>query len=166
MSETVQEWRPTWGGCGAPLIAETETSAKFPVGAIIGGQSINYGSGEFIYLLGVASTAVGSVVTYNPDTGVTALAVADAKGPIAVAMSANVAGQYGWYQIGGVAAAKVLASFASGAVPYLTATAGSLDDAVVAGDKVSHAVSTSAIDTPDTGLALISLQRPFVEDVA
>lgn len=164
MSETAPEWRPTWGGCGAPNIADTRTKAEFPIGSIIGAQSQNYGSGEFVYLLGVASTVAGDVVTYNPDTGVTARAGANAKGQIGVAMSANVAGQYGWYQIGGVAIANVAASFASGNAVYLTATAGTVDDAVVTGDKITSAISTSAIDTPSTGKALVSINRPYVDD--
>ena len=78
-------------------------------------------------------------------------------------MSASVASQWGWYQISGQAAGKVLASFAAtGGDAYLTATAGSLDDADVAGDLVANAVPVSAIDTPSSGLAEFQLSRPSV----
>lgn len=128
--------------------------------------STDYGIGEFIYLQGVASTAVGSVVTYSASSFATALATANAKGLIAVAMAATVAGEYGWYQIYGKAVAKVLAGFASGNVCYLTSTAGSIDDAVVVGDEIYTALSVGAIGTPAAGQALISISYPFVTDAS
>ena len=166
MSETVAEWRTTWGGCGAPLIADTETSAKFPLGSRVGGQSVQYGSGEFIYLQGVASTAVGSWVTFNEDDGSTALLAANSIGPVAVAMSANVANQYGWYQISGKAIGLAAASYADNGAVYATSTAGTVDDAVVAGDRVKGARGASAVDTPSSGFAEFEIQRPYVDDIA
>jgi|TARA_R110000764_G_scaffold9963_1_gene31194 hypothetical protein len=126
----------------------------------------DYGEGEFIYLLGLAATAVGSVVRYSAVSGITKLAVANDKGPIACAMAATVAGEYGWYQIFGVGVGKVKASFADDANCYLTSTAGSLDDAVVAGDRVHNCIGGSAIDTPSTGLALLELNYPHTDDIA
>lgn len=128
--------------------------------------STDYGIGEFIYLQGLNATAVGSVVTFDSETFQTALAVGGAKGQVAFAMSACVTGEYGWYQIYGKCVGKVLALFADNAVPYLTATPGSLDDAVVAGDEVYAARSVSAIGTPAAGLALISVSYPFVTDAS
>ena len=93
---------------GAQPIANTEAAAKHPLGTIIRAVDPTYGEGEFIYLLGVASTAVGSIVTYDPSTYQTTLCAVGGSipRPIAVAMSANVATQYGWYQISGVAVMK------------------------------------------------------------
>lgn len=148
-------------------ISETSTTKKVPLGTIIRAEdkaSTAYGIGEFIYLLGVASTAVGTVVVYNPDDFSTTRAVADAIGPVAVAMSANVASQYGWYQISGKGAAAVLSGFADNADCYLTATNGSVDDTDVAGDYVSGMKGASAVDTPSTGLAEVELWRPFVRN--
>jgi len=151
---------------GAQATDETSSTANFPLGVTMQAKdcdySTDYGVGEFIYLKGVASTAVGSVVTFNRDDHSTALLAADAKGPVAVAMSANVANQYGWYQIRGKAVAKVLASFADGADVYATSTAGSVDDAVVAGDAIHFMETTSALDTPSSGLAEVTMTRPFV----
>ena len=148
-------------------IDETYTTAKVPLGTIVQAKdlaSTGYGIAEFIYLKGVASTAVGSWVTIA-DNSTTALAVANAVGQVAVAMSACVASNWGWYQISGQAAGKVLTSFAAtGGDAYLTATAGSLDDADVAGDFVLNAVPVSAIDTPSTGLAEFQLNRPSVSN--
>lgn len=91
-------------------IANTETTqaADIPLGTIARAVDPTYGVGEFIYLPGVASTAVGSLVTYNTSSYTTALAAVGTNKPqpIAVAMSANVASQYGWYQISGIAVCK------------------------------------------------------------
>jgi len=64
-----------------------------------------YGEGEFICLLGVAGTAVGALVTYDSSTYQTALcpSTANLARPVAVAMSANLATTFGWYQISGSA---------------------------------------------------------------
>ena len=64
-----------------------------------------YGEGEFILLQGVAGTAVGALVTYDSTTYQTALcpSTANLARPVAVAMSANLAATFGWYQISGSA---------------------------------------------------------------
>ena len=134
------------------------------LGDIIRAQDPVYGVGEFIYLLGVANTVVGEWVVYNADDFSTTRLVADAVGPVAVAMSANVANQYGWYQIQGKAIGKCLTGFVDNANVYATATAGSVDDAVVAGDRVKNAKGASAIGTPSAGLAEFEISRPFVDD--
>lgn len=145
-------------------IDETATSEKVKLGTIVRAYDATYGYGEFIYLKGVASTVVGSFVTYNADDYSTALLAANAKGPVAVAMSINVANQYGWYQIQGKAVGKALTGFADNGDVYATATAGSIDDAVVAGDVVVGAKGASAVGTPSTGLAEFEISRPFVAD--
>lgn len=149
---------------GTQAIASTSTTAELPLGEIVVASDPAYGAGEFIYLKGVASTAVGSWVTYNADDGSTALLAANAIGPVAVAMSANVADQYGWYQIGGKAVGLALAAFADNANVYATATAGSIDDAVVAGDRVKGAKGASAVGTPSAGFAEFEIARPFMDD--
>ena len=159
---------PQTPSVGFPVIGAVVTTGGYndvvPLGTVITATDPTYGSGEFIYLAGVASTAVGSVVTYNADDYSTALAAADAIGPIALAMAATVADTKGWYQIGGKGVAKVLASFADNANCYLTSTGGSIDDSVVAGDYIFRMKGASAIGTPSTGLAVVELQRPFVKD--
>lgn len=149
---------------GSQPIADTSTTANHTLGTIVRAQDPTYGAGEFIYLKGVASTVVGSWVTYNQDDNSTALLAANAIGPVAVAMSANVASQYGWYQISGKAVGKAAAAYADNGLVYATATAGTVDDAVVAGDRVKLALGASAVDTPSTGLAEFEIQRPFMDD--
>lgn len=135
-----------------------------PLGTIVRATDSTYGAGEFIYLKGLAATAVGTWVTFNADDYSTTLLAANAIGPVGVAMSANVASQYGWYQISGKAIGKALASYADNGLVYATATAGSIDDAVVAGDRVKNALGASAVDTPSTGLAEFEIQRPWMDD--
>jgi len=98
----------TDGFIGGQNIADTSTTLNHALGTIVTAQDPTYGGGEFIYLLGVGSTVVGSVVTYHPSTYQTALCpVGNALSkPIAIAMSANVASSYGWYQISGLALAS------------------------------------------------------------
>ena len=78
-------------------------------------------------------------------------------------MSINVASQFGWYQISGKGHAKVLSSFADNGICYLTSTAGSVDDADVAGELSTGMVGRAAISG---GLAYVELNRPFVDNVA
>lgn len=147
-------------------IATTETSAKHPLGTIMKASDPTYGSGEFIYLKGVASTAIGSWVTYNLDDGGTALLAANAIGPVGIAMSANVANQYGWYQISGKAVGLCLASYADNGLVFGTGTPGSVDDAVVDGDMVHLAKGASAIGTPSGSFAEFEISRPYTDDIA
>ena len=152
---------------GLQAIATTSTTQQHALGTrckAIDGASTAYGEGEFIYLKGVASTAVGSWVTYNQDDNTTALLAANAIGPVAVAMSANVASQYGWYQIFGKAVGLAATGYADNGLVYATATAGTIDDAVVAGDRVKLAKGASALDTPATGQAEFEIQYPFMDD--
>jgi hypothetical protein len=153
------------GFIGGQAIDETSSEQQHALGTIVTAEDVAstaYGVGEFIYLKGVASTAVGSVVTYDADGFATTLASSNAVGPIAISMSANVANQYGWYQIGGRGVVKGLAGLAADALCYLTSTAGSIDDAVVVGDAIHFMETTSALDTPSSGLAEVTVSRPFV----
>src|SRR6187549_3534884 len=111
---------------GAQPIANTETTQKHVLGTIVKASDPTYGEGEFIYLLGVGSTAVGSIVTYDATTYQTVLSAVGGSipRPIAVAMSANIAAQYGWYQISGVAVCKkqCTVSLAAGAAVGVLST--------------------------------------------
>lgn len=148
---------------GTQPIADTDTVQRHPLGTIVRAVHPTYGAGEFIYLKGVVDTIVGSVVTYNTDDYSSTLLVANAIGPVAVAMSANVASQYGWYQISGKAIVDA-GTVADNANVYATATPGEVDDAVVAGDRVKNAKFASANGTPSAGLAECEIARPWMDD--
>ena len=144
---------------GAQPIADTSTEQMHPIGTRVKAYDETYGEGEFIYLKGLASTAVGELVVYEEYGNLTVRAVAGSRGPAAVAMSANVASQYGWYQIFGAAVIKAGTVADNGDV-FLTATAGTVDDANVAGDKVDNARFKSADGTPSAGYAICQIAYP------
>ncbi len=155
---------------GTQPIATTSTTQNHPLGMIVRGSDPTYGQGEFIYLLGVASTVVGSVVTYNGNssgtpTWQTALAPATANlaQPLAVAMSANVASQYGWYQISGNAVVATNGTLATGPAPVYLAGSGQLTSASAAGKQMVNAVNVTATGTPAAGQAVVEIMRPFAQ---
>jgi len=154
---------------GRPIVQaidETSTTQNHDVGLIVrcvNRASTSLGSGDFIYLKGVASTAVGSLVKIDDDFD-TSLATANDVGLLAVAMSANVASQWGWYQLTGKAVVKVLTGFAADLACYLTATAGSIDDTVVAGDLIYNMAGMTAIGTPAAGQAYCHIAHPYVNN--
>ena len=157
-------WKVVDNRIGVPAIEQNFTEEKVPLGTRVKAYHATYGEGEFVFLKGVASNARGSWNTLNLDDGSTTLLAANAIGPVGIALSASVASEYGWYQVYGKAVGKALASFADNANVYATATAGSIDDAVVAGDRVKNAKGASAVDTPDTGLAEFEISYPFMDD--
>lgn len=144
---------------GFQPIATSSTTQQHAIGTRVKAVDPTYGEGEFIYLKGLASTAIGELVAYDEYANTTKRAVAGDRGPMAVAMSANVASQYGWYQISGAAVIKAGTVVAAGPV-YLTAIAGTVDDAVVATDKVDGARFKTADGTPSAGFAIAMLDRP------
>ena len=92
---------------GSQGIADNSTTQKHPLGTIVRAKDPTYGEGEFIYLKGVASTTIGLWVTYNISwQSALATSAVGTPNPHAVAMSACVADEYGWYQIGGLAIAS------------------------------------------------------------
>lgn len=143
-------------------IGDKSTTAKHSLGHLVRAKDSAYGVGEFIYLQGVASCALGSWVTYNADDGSTTLLAANAIGPVAIAMAATTASYYGWFQISGKAIGRALTGYADNARVWTTATAGVVDDASVAGNGVQIAKGASAIHTPSIGLAEFEIHRPFV----
>lgn len=157
------------GLLGSQPIADTSATQQHPLGTIVNAADLTYGEGEFIYLLGVAATVVGSVVNWRPTTYQTALGVVGVNNsaPIAIAMSANVAGKYGWYQISGyaVAAKSSAVSFAAAArVAAATASGLVIVSASAAGLDIEGAV-IAAVASAAAGRTTVALQinRPRIQ---
>lgn len=149
---------------GCQPIDETSTTQRHPLGATTTWRDETYGEATFVYAKGVASTVVGSWVTFSPDDWTTALLVAGARGKVGVSMSANAAAtSYGWYQVTGKAIGRALAAYADNASVYATATAGSIDDAAVSGDLVANARGASAVGTPSANLAEFEIDNPSID---
>ena len=142
---------------------QVDSSAIYPLGTIAEAYDAVYGPLELIYLKAGSGVtqALGSFVGYGGDYE-TVLGVANGiYSSIAVALGAVTPGQFAWHVKRGNVPTLVLASFADNANCYLTATPGSLDDAVVAGDYVYKAKSISAVSG---GLATIYLNDSFTTD--
>lgn len=127
------------------------------LGMIVRAFDPTFGEGEFILLAGVASTVIGSLVTYNTTSYTTALcpSTANLAQPVAVAMSANVAATtFGWYQIGGVAVIKKTAVKVSPGVSlFISATVGRVFPTATSGKAIlgcksaNSATIASAVST-------------------
>ena len=172
---------PTENRVGLPPIGSVSTSGAItniqvgqsqlngkalPLGTIIRGDDPTLGEGEFIYLVGVASTVVGSLVTYNPTAGTTTLApvTTGQNAPLAVAMAATTAHCYGWYQIAGVAAvAKAAIKFSPNVKVYL-AGSGQITSTASAGKILVNAISVNAATVASAAATIsVLLQRPVAD---
>ena len=147
------------GWTGQQQITATSTTQNHTIGTTVQAKHATYGVATFIYLKGVASTAAYNVVVYDEYANTTTRAVAGSRGPAAVAMSANVANQYGWYMIEG-SAIITCGTVSANAPLYATATAGTVDDAVVSGDMILGMVSKTANGTPAAGQLIAQISRP------
>lgn len=159
---------PNENELGLQPIAVTSTTQNHPLGKIIRASDPTLGQGEFIYLLGVASTVVGNVVTYSTTTFQTTLSPNTAQNvnPNAVAMSANVASQYGWYQIAGLATVKKTAvQVAPNAKVFQSGTAGRWMPTSTAGMHIMGARGANlATVTSTTSTWVVLLNRPCQEN--
>jgi len=126
-----------------------------------------YGEGEFILLVGVASTVVGSLVSYNATTYQTALSAntANQATPVAVAMSACTAGLFGWYQIGGLAVVKKTAVAVNAQVAvYQSATTGRIMPTAASGKQLLGARSANLATVASTvSTVVVSINRPHLQ---
>lgn len=161
---TTRNWNILEQYPGYQPIEDTSTVQNHPIGARVKALHATYGEGEFIYCKGVANTVVGDACTITVNTGATVRALAASRGLVGVAMSINVANQYGWYQIFGTGVVKA-GTVANNGQVFSTATAGTVDDAVVAGSMITGAILRSADGTPAAGFALVSLIYPSLNGV-
>lgn len=136
-----------------------DTSAQYKLGT----RAVDANGNEYIYLLGVASTVAGLAVSYD-EAYATTLLVANAIGPVAIAMAATVVDTYGWYGVKGSFTAASANDVADNKTLYATATPGKVDDADVAGDAIIGMWSRGSA-TGATTLA-VQIDYPKVHDIA
>ena len=153
-------WKHIGPDMGRQPIQETSTTQVHPLGTIATAVDVTYGVGRFVYCVGVASTAAGDLCVIDSTAGDTIRAVTGGTsyGACGVAMSANLAGQYGWYQTEGagpVNAATVLTD----APLFLTSTAGQVDDASTNNALVTGLVSRAATVS---GFATCQIDHPNI----
>jgi hypothetical protein len=156
---------------GQQKSSDTATTAAHPIGTRARGYDANYGEAQFIYMPGVASTALGDVVVIDIYNQTTARAVITGGAPtiglVGVAMSANVASQYGWYMVEGTAKVNAATNAAVGAV-YLSSTAGTVDSSKTTHAKISGAAITVAEGSSNagSGKAVMQLSHASVENLS
>ncbi len=162
----MSNFTPTENALGIQPIANTSTTQNHPLGTIIRGYDSTLGAAEFIYLKGVASTKVGSLVVYDPVGATTTLApnTANLDQPCAIAMSANVASQFGWYQIAGAAVINKSAgnAISSGASVFLASAIGNVQGTQANGKQVLNARTVSSANSAASTVRLL-VQRPFLQ---
>jgi hypothetical protein len=148
---------------GLPPVTRTDTIQHAPLGQIAHGVDPVLGGGEFIYLAGVAGTTIGSLVSYDQMNATTILGANPNSGtPLAVAMSANLAGSYGWYQITGNALVnKDGTALVAGGTVGLGTVAGTVG-AETAGHQVlgAHAINAAAAGVTQ---ANVQISRPHAQ---
>ena len=160
---TTMDWRIISPEAALQSITETSTIQNHPLGHCCMAKDDSHNEAEFIYLAGVAGTLAGDLVGYNTDSGGTVRAVAATRGAMAVAMSANGAGSFGWYMKVGSAVTSTTAAGTGAANAYLavTATPGRATVGGAAGQRINNVICTSAQDAPGAGYTVVQLSNPF-----
>ncbi len=147
---------------GAPAIDLSDTTQRAAIGTRRRFVDPTYGEIECIYLKGVAATAQGDLVVYDPKANTTTRSVAASRGPVAVAMGINLASQFGWYAVHGVVPVSTTAAGtgAANAGLAVTATAGQATVRAAAAQGVDGLVCKSAQDGPGVGFTDVELAYP------
>lgn len=156
-------WTPAGNFLLNQAIANRSLTKRHDLGTYVFAKDDTYGAGEFIYMKGAASVVPKTWVSLNMDDGTVTRLAANAIGPVGIAMSSITASYYGWFQRSGKALGACLTLFADDGRVYITGTAGSVDDASVAGDVVHNAKGAS-LTAVGSGYAEFEIDRPFVED--
>ena len=141
-----------------------------PVGTIVRAEDPTLGLGEFIFLPGVASNTVGSLVTYQGagSTATVALSpnTANLGQPVAVSMAANTSTTaLSWYQIAGVAVIKKTAVKISPAQKvWQSATTGRIFATATSGKQILGAVTVNAATVASaTSTINVLINRPHAQ---
>jgi hypothetical protein len=160
-------------GKSPQAINATSTVQNYPLGTRIKAVDPVLGEAEFIYCVGVASTAVDDLIQINGDYTTVRAAGGTIKGLCGFAQSANVASQYGWYCINGACLCTIAADVTGDVPAYATATAGTVADDIVAGSAIvgsqlqngTDAAGSAIPNTTDTLAAhktVVRVHYPYV----
>jgi hypothetical protein len=157
---------------GYPAPGNVDDSALVPIGTIAQFRDVGttyLGVGEFVYLRGIGSTVLGSVVYWKGSTGaatsglttLATTAIANSGFSLAFATAAIVADKYGWYQISGAAIAATTGTVADADDLFLGAAV--LTATPAAGLQVLSCHASSANGVPASNQAIITINRPFCQ---
>ncbi len=151
---------------GIQPIALNSASQKHALGYIVRAYDPTLGAGEFVYLKGVASTLVGSLATWDTQNAtVLSPNTANLAQPVAVAMAATVASQFGWYQIAGNAVIKKTAVKVNPNVAlFQSATTGRVMSTAASGKQLLNvrSANTATVASATSTITAI-IDRPFLQ---
>ena len=114
---------------------------------------------EYIYLKGLAATAIGTWVTYITGYATKILAQSD-EGQVAIASAAVVADKYGWYAVRGLVQGLAEATCSVGTV-WIDSVAGRVDDTDSSTNMVLGA-SCVVLRGSTVGLTEFNINYPHV----
>jgi hypothetical protein len=155
-------------GAQSFLLVDVDTVQRLPLGTVIAGFDPLLGEGEFIYLPGLAGVVQGDAVVYDLLPGGASVArlvqntFANTGRPVAFAVVAVGAGQFGWYQIGGCSIVSTVAGTTPG-VMMAGATVGSTGNLADPGDQVLGARISSNVGSPIANKSYAVINRPHMQ---
>lgn len=141
-------------------------TAPNSLGMIVKATDPTFGDGEFIFLKGVASCVVGSMVTYDGTTFLATLSATTANQgrPVAFAMAATTAALWGWFQIGGTAVALKSTSQKFSATVALGVISTGKVGSVSSGKQILNARTANAATVVSaTTTVNVLINRPFLQ---
>lgn len=135
------------------------------LGSIVRGFDPTFGEGEFILLKGVASTIVGSLVTYDGTTYATTLCATTANQarPVAISMAANTAATtFSWYQIEGTAVVAKSAVAIAPKVAFGVNSTGKIGN-TASGKEIDGRTANAATVASATSTIQVVIDRPTLQ---
>ncbi len=128
-----------------------------------GTRAFDLAGNEYVYMTGVGSTVLGNWVTFD-ELGITTLLVANAIGPVAVAMAIiSSTSKFGWYCISGKVEAAITANTSVDTSIGFETTSGYAGDGKAAGDTIYGAFCRDAVGGANA-IATAQIRYPFVDD--
>jgi hypothetical protein len=152
---------------GTPLLTQVDSVAQLSLGRIVNGYDDVVGEGgEFMYVRFGGAVTQGQLVLIDTHNKCTTASNANANSGKSVGVVCPVAAadtDYGFVQVSGKVAAQCNGAVVADAKVFLTATAGKVDDAVLAGCQLIGAEFATADGTPAANFAYVNINRPSIQ---
>lgn len=146
---------------GVTQLTSVDDTQRMQQGLTVKGSDPTLGMGRFMYLNNISggSIAAGDVCLIDERTGAIKKVVTADRGPVGVAVAAQAATQWGWFQIEGIAVVNATTG-AANSPAYEQATGGNVLSTVSATNKIDGMVYKTANGTPAAGQAYVQIQHP------
>lgn len=158
----------TGGRLGVSALTTTNTVPEVPLGTVVGFyDDVAQTNGEAMYCRAGAAITEGQIGLIDLLNKVTLASNGNANSgkPVGFALAtvAMADGDYGWFAISGKIKSKTPNPVVADAKVFVLATAGAVDDAVLAGCQVVGAEFASADGTPAAAFAYVNINRPALQ---